>query len=166
MPRAKIATKTVSDEGLKIAFEGGQELVVNLSDLSSEIQTQLALHGLSQKIGDSYAGSGGDVEEAFKLASGVAERLKAGEFKATRESTGGGRVTDLARALAEVAGVELSDAVAKLEEMGKVPKAGLKKNKHINAVLLRIQEEKLKEKAAAAAAAAEGDMEDLSAMFG
>ena len=163
----KVASKNIGDNGVTIEFANGHELVMDLSAFTPEIVTQLALHGLSQKVGDSYSGVKGDVEEAIGLATGVFTRLQNGEFRASREgSGGGGRVSDLARALAKVAGVELSDAVAKLAEMDKEGKKGLKDNIHIQKALNEIAEEKLKAKQAELdAKVAEADPGDLTAMF-
>jgi hypothetical protein len=150
--RNKVATKEISEEGVQILFSNEQVVAVQLSELSPEIVTQLALHGLSQKLGDSYAGVKGDAEEAVSLASAVAERLKNGEFNAKREGTGGtGKVTDLARALAEVAKKDLSEAVGRLDQMEKAEKLELRRHPRIAAVLARMAAER------AAKAAEEAD---------
>jgi hypothetical protein len=154
--RKKVASKEVTESGVEITFSNEETLSVGLSDLSEEIVKQLALHGLSQKLGDSYAGSKGDAGEAVKMARAVADRLKSGEWTAKRESSGGtGRVTDLARALAEVAGKEIVEAVAVLDGMEKGEKLALRKHARIAAVLARMA----MEKAQAAADAAEGSEE-------
>lgn len=164
----KVASKEVSDEGVLFKFSDDTVLETKLSDLSPEMVTQLALHGLSQKVGDSYSGVKGDVDEAKKLATGTWERLVKGEFKATRESSGGGsKVTDLARALAKVAGVELVDAVGKLAEMDRDQKKGLRENLHIQRALLEIQKEKAAEKEAKLAKELdEADGQELADLFG
>jgi hypothetical protein len=147
-------------------FENGNSLNARLAELPEEIVVQLALYGLSQKVGDSYSGVDGNIEEAEELANGVYDRLKKGEFKASRESSGSGRVSDLARALAQVAGVDLSAAVEKLAEMDKDAKKGLKENLHIQRALTEIQKAKLAEKEAKLAEEAKDmDVEDLGAMF-
>lgn len=57
-------------------------LIVSLESLPEQIVTNLALHGLSQKIGDSYSGVGGDAAEARKLSEGVLARLLEGDWRA------------------------------------------------------------------------------------
>lgn len=168
---AKVASKVINDNGVEIKFGEAESpvevLAMGLEELSEDMVKQLALHGLSQKVGDSYSGVGGNVEEAVSLATGVWERLKAGEFRASRESSGGaGRVSDLARALAEVAGVDLSAAVEKLAEMTKEEKKGLKDNIHIAKALNAIAEEKLRLKQEKLEAEAqEADPSELANMF-
>ena len=76
---AKVATKEVQDNGVKITFSDADSTVLDmgLDELTEDMVKQLALHGLSQKVGDSYSGSGKDLDEAVKLAQGTWERLKA-----------------------------------------------------------------------------------------
>lgn len=156
--RNKVASKEISENAVTITFSDESTVAVSLSDLPAEIVTQLALHGLSQKLGDSYAGVKGDAKEGFKLASAVAERLRSGEFNAKREGSGAsGKVTDLARALAEVAGKELSEAVARLDQMEKAEKLELRRHPRIAAVLARMAAERAQE----AALAAEGSEDAL-----
>jgi hypothetical protein len=107
----------VEAQSVTITFEDGSELVMSLSELESDIITQLALHGLSQKGGDSYAG---DKDRAQELASAVWDNLKAGNWSVRGE--GGPRVTQLVRALVmklAAAGKEITeaDAAAKVAEL-------------------------------------------------
>lgn len=155
---AKVCEKNVTDTGVEFGFTNGENLVLNLSDLSPEMVTQLALHGISQKVGDAYSGVKGNVEEAISLARAIIDRLKTGEFNAKREGgSASGRVTDLARALSEVAGKEISECVAKLDEMEKAEKLALRKHPKVAAVLARLAAER----AAEAAVEAEGVEEAL-----
>jgi hypothetical protein len=160
--RKKVASKNIEGTTLSIDFENGEKLSISLNDLSSEIVEQLALHGLSQKVGDSYAGSGGDVAEAISLATAVVERLKNGEFKAKRESTGTtGRVTDLARALAQIVGVDLAEAVAKIDGMEKSEKTALRRHPQVAAVCADLAKQRAEERAAEAT-----DVPDLASLLG
>lgn len=152
---AKIASKTVSEDAVTIAFSNEKNLSVSLDSLSPEIQKQLALHGLSQKLGDSYAGCKGDVDEAVKLATSVSERLSNGEFNAKREGSGVGRVTALARAVAEITGHELAETVAMLDERTKEEKKELRKNPRVEAVMARMKAEEAAEKLEKAGESAE-----------
>lgn len=163
MAREKIAEKNVAEDmsGVTIAFTNGNKLTVNLADLQPEIVTHLALHGLSQKLGDSYSGEK-DLEVALAKAQGVAQRLADGNWKAVREG-GGSRITDLAQALAAVTGREIGEAVALIENMDKGQKSDLRKHAQIKAKLAEIAAER----AAKAAQAAEASEDaDLGAMFG
>ena len=140
---AKIAKKVVPEDnsGVSLQFTDGENLTVNLADLSPEMVTQLALHGLSQKLGDSYSGEK-DVEVARAKANAVAERLAKGEWKATRDGSGSGRITDLAHAIVRVTGRTLEEVVSMLEEKTKEEKAAIRKNKAVKKALLEIQLER------------------------
>ena len=137
--KVKLAKKTVAEDlsGVSIEFGDGKELTANLADFSDDIVIQLALHGLSQKMGDSYSGEK-DVTVARTKAEGVVDRLKAGDWKAVRESSGGGRITDLAQALAQVTGRSVEDATRVVAEMSKEDKSSLRKNAQIKVALQQI----------------------------
>jgi hypothetical protein len=139
MSRNKIATKAVAEDlsGVTVTFEDDNTVSVLLSDLSDEIVTQLALHGLSQKLGDSYSGEA-NLAVAKGKAEAVAGRLAKGDWKAVRESSGGGRISDLAQALATVTGRTLEEAVAVIENMDKEKKSALRKHPAVNAETKRI----------------------------
>jgi len=143
--KAAIATKKIADDlsGVAIEFSSGERLAANLADLTAEIITQLALHGLSQKLGDSYAGEK-DVSVAKVKAGKVLERLVAGDWRAVREGGGGGRITDLAQALADITGRTIEEAVSRIEDMDKDEKSALRKHKKIKARLAEIAYERAK----------------------
>lgn len=144
---AKIATKEVYDSGVVFSFTDDQEIKVDLSQFSEDLIKQLAVHGLSQKCGDSYSGSK-DVEEARGFLLRTVERLEKGEWKAAREGgEGGSRVTDLARALAEVTGKDLGEVLEKLDGMDKSEKLARRKHPAVAAVLARMAAEKAQAKA-------------------
>ena len=156
---AKIATKAVSTESktVTIDFVNGEQVVYDLGSYSEEIILQLALHGASQKGGDSYSGES-DVDVAVGKAKAVAERLASGTFNAVREGTGSGRITDLAAALAALTGREVSEAVAVIEDMDKDTRAKLRKDPSVKAKMLQISAER----AAAAALEVTFDLSSLS----
>lgn len=145
---AKIAVKAVQDNGVEWGFTDGEVVSVTLDQFSPEIVKQLALHGLSQKGGDAYSGAK-DPEEARGLLLKVVERLEQNEWRAAREagSGGKGKVSDLARALAEVTGKDLSEVIEKLDEMDKAQKATRRKHPAVAAVLARLAAERAAAKA-------------------
>jgi hypothetical protein len=156
---AKIAKKSVIVEGnealgARIDFTDGRKVSVMFRDLSQEMVMRLAGHGLLQKLGDSYSSAQGDVDFAFAKASAVAESLLAGDWN----MRGDGMSTDLATALAEVAGRELEEAIELLGKMDKEQREALGKRADIKAVMLRLKAER-------AAAKAEGNTDDLSDLF-
>ncbi|UCE47402.1 MAG: hypothetical protein JSW47_17605 [Phycisphaerales bacterium] len=164
--------KAADFEAQTIHFEFGEagETTVAIAELPEAIIANLAVHGLSQKLGDSYAsarkateGTDIDPDEWCKgQVESVFGQLKEGNWT-TRTPGAGGQATDLATALAEVGGIEVSDAIEKLSDASKEEKAALKKHPQIKVVLERIRAERAQAKADAAAKAAESaDVPDLS----
>lgn len=161
MARASIAKKVTAEDlsGVTIKFEDGQDLVANLADLPEDMLTHLALHGLSQKLGDSYSGEQ-DISTARALASNVLERLKEGNWAAVREG-GGGKISDLAHALSAVTGQPIEACTEKLAGMEKADKSGLRKHPKIKAELARIAAERAAEAEKKAEAAPDLDFANL-----
>ena len=163
MAREKIASKVISEalDGVTVKFMDDSVLDVKLADLSEEMIVHLALHGLSQKLGDAYSGEK-DLVVAFGKAKAVAKRLIENNWKAVREGGGGGRITDLAKALAAVTGRDLAEVVERIELMDKDEKKNLRAHAQIKVKLAEITAAR----AAEAAAKAEPEAEvDLGAMF-
>ena len=163
-----MAKKIVVVETKSVTFEFGEagSVVFDLSKVSDEMLTQLALHGASQKGGDSYAGAkaatdGTDIdpnEWAKSECQRVIDQIYAGEWSVRRAGSGPG-ITDLARALAEVMpDVTEADAAERLADATREDKAALRKHPAIKAVLERLRAERAAAKAEAAEAAA-GDAE-------
>jgi hypothetical protein len=148
--RVAKAKKTVSTESNTVTFEftGGDSFVANLNELPEGIRARLALHGLAQKLGDTYAG---DVESPrFEVGSLFAELAK-GTWSQRAES-GGPRVTALAEALAELRAakrlgnpkaqaeeVDIEAAVAKVETMTDDEKKTARANPTIAQKMLEIK---------------------------
>ncbi len=151
-----MAKKTVSLETKSVGFDFGEagSVEVGLDQFDAEIVTRLALHGLSQKCGDSYASAkkateGTDIDPAVWArgqVEAVVEQLVKKDWT-TRTPGAGGAVTDLATALAEVVGCPVEEAVARLADAEKEEKAGLRKHPDIAAVLSRIKAERAAAKA-------------------
>jgi len=152
---------------VSLTFEDGDTLVCDIDKVPEATARQLMLHGLSQKEGDSYAGSkeireaGGDVNQWAKdQATRVWQNILDGLW--TVRGEGGARVTQLAQAVFDVYSkkqpeLTLEAVAEKLADMNKEDKAKLGKAKSIAARLATIQAEKAKAKAEAAAKAAEGE---------
>lgn len=85
MPKA---TVTHNDTSITFSFPAtGNEITVNLNELAPGIVTRLAMHGLEQKIRDSY--SGASEVEAYAFAERVASRLRQGEWVARQQRQAG-----------------------------------------------------------------------------
>ena len=112
MPKGKIASKVyVNADGsesahaspdansLEFRFADTPQTVLTLSlaDVGPACTAAATFHGLSQKIGDAYAGAD-SVEQAIESAQAVIERLGVDDWVKARESAGP-RVTILADAI-------------------------------------------------------------------
>lgn len=83
MPRNEKATVEVIGETLTFSFASGDVLEASLNEVEPLVR-RLALHGLEQKLRDSYAGC--EPGEAFSYALATWERLKEGEWSKRKES--------------------------------------------------------------------------------
>lgn len=162
-----MAKKVVDVETQSVTFDFGDGRVetFQLGNVSDEMKIQLALHGASQKIGDSYASAKSQTEGteidpsdwSQQQSAGVIAQLLADDW--TVRTPGSAAVTDLMSAFAEVTGDELQ------AELSKDDKAALRKHPKIAAVLARIKSERADAKAAALATKAEGATEEMLADF-
>ena len=83
------AVKTVDEEArsVSIDFSNGESVSLSMDEVPEAIQNRLALHGLSQKLGDSYA-SIKTVEGSIEACMSVKERLVIGDWVKAREGAG------------------------------------------------------------------------------
>lgn len=111
--RNEIAKKAIRDDatGVDFNFSDGSVLSAEISQLPETITYKgntcntlhlFACHGLSQKIGDSYAGCGGVVATAIDWATATYETIVGGDWAEARE---GGAVDRPHRVTAAVARV-------------------------------------------------------------
>lgn len=159
-------TKEVSGSAVIFTFHDGEALTASLETLSPEIVNQLALHGLSQKIGDSYAGE--DAANCQTIAEAVWKSLTEGNWSTRTGEGGGPRISQLAEALARVTGQTVQDCVAKIAEMSDDQKKDLRAHPQIKAVTAEIKLEKARadaEKAKNEAGAGDDSAIDLGSMF-
>ena len=149
---AKIATKYVDVATGTVTFQfmDGTSFVYNLNDLSGEMVHRAALHGLSQKGGDSYA-SADSIEEAKANVREVWANLLNGNW--TVRSTG-----KLAEALHRATGLPMDEVLEKLAGKTDAEKKDLRKHPAVKKALAEID----MERAAAAAKAAEDTEESLN----
>lgn len=137
-------------------FENGKSAVFDLSKVSADIVRRLALHGASQKIGDSYAGAGDSADPAAYAEQAAGEtiaQLVAGDWRAS--SGGGPRVSDLAVAMSRLNGKPVEEVVESLSKATDEQKKELRKHPKIAATLAAIKAENAAKRAAALAAKAD-----------
>ena len=141
MATIKKAVVTTNENGLTFEITGGHTLEIVLGALSDDVIKKATLHGLKQKIADSYAGvtTSHEVEAA---ADSVIQALMTGNWNAGRSSLGGIWVEALARA----AGVEIDVARSKWDEMDEETKKDVKKNPAVKTAKAEIDLERAKSK--------------------
>jgi hypothetical protein len=146
--KVKFADKNYDEDAasVEIVFGDGATLTLAKSDLNDSIWLRAALHGLLQKIGDSYAGAKGDYKAAKKAASDVIEALKAGTWNAGRgEGEGKPRVLELAVAISRLKGIAVADAETKLRTLDEAAVKSLRNIPEIKAEIASIRAEKARE---------------------
>lgn len=154
--RNRIASKATHVETQTVTFtfldpEGnpsGDPIVAKLSDLSETIRTQLALHGLSQKLGDSYAGAE-SLEAARGSVTGTLQQLVNGTWT-QRSSGGGSKTSDLAEAVAQLKNAPVEDVAAKLAQLSDEDVKAIRANAKVKAIMAEIKAKRAAEKARAA----------------
>lgn len=139
---ARICKKTAHAEGVTFAFANGEIEDVLIGRFSEEIIGRLAIHGLSQKLGDSYAGVE-TVEEAVVNVKTLITQLSDGAW-AVKVSTGG----RLAEALARASGKALAECIEILAGKTKEEKATLRKHPAVAAALAQLELEAAEKKLA------------------
>ena len=129
-------TKKVEGKTVVFAFANGKDLTFDPAIVSPEIVTALMLHGASQKIGDSFAGSE-SVEEAYADASEVLDQLYAGQWKAAR-AAGEPRTGLLVEALARISGKDVAMCKLAVETMTDDARKALRNDPRIKREIAKI----------------------------
>ena len=142
MAKAKLVEKIADVEAGSVVFkfEDGTETAFDVSRVSDAVRARLALHGASQKIGDSYAGAGDDeiadpLAYAKERVADTIAQLYAGDWRTVSTGTGG----ILAEAMAAVSGKSREECAEALAGMSDDEKKDLRKKKKIAAALGRIK---------------------------
>ena len=166
--------KSTNVESKTVTFDDGAGNVqtFELDKCTPEIVIQLALHGASQKGGDSYAGARKAVEElditiedyAIQQVDNVISQLYAGDWN-LRTGGGGPQITDLARAISEITGQPEAACIEMLGEQDKEMKKSLRADPKVKVILARLTAERAVKKAASAEKAAEGKESNLGDLF-
>jgi len=149
----KKVSKAVSDTAVTFEFATGEVVEVSPKDFSGDIQKQLMLHGLSQKLGDSYSGE--DADKCHSIFTGVLVNLNEGNWSARAGGGGSPRISQLAEALALETGETVEKCVEILSAMDDDKKKAVRVHPAIQVQLSQI---KLKKAAA--------DAEKLKAELG
>ena len=160
---AKIAKKVVHFDIGQVEFEfvNGEVVIGTLSDFPAEMVTRLATHGLSQKLGDSYASAGDKGMTVEGCAQGVRDII-ANLHQSVWSAGGGSGTSILAEALARLTGQSVPDCTAILQAKGKDFAKELGKRKDVKSAVADIRAERLRAKSDATP---DGDAADLNELF-
>lgn len=151
--------------GVKFTFGNGNELETYLSDYNEAMQYRLGVHGMSQKLGDSYANASGkgwtddDIEATVRDLHAA---LMSGQFGTGRTGTGGKLLEAFIRWAADM-GKGADEAREAFAAMDKKAKDELRKAAPIKAKLAEIEAERAE--AAAKLASDTDDDEDLTEKY-
>lgn len=146
----------VSTETVTITYDDGATKVLALADYPEAIVRQLALHGLSQKAGDSYAGAAKASDEegitADEYCQGAVERvdtqLRDGNFNAG--GGGGVRGGIFVEALAASLSKPTDEVLALVNSWDEEKIKQVKKHPQVKNAMLQIKAERAKKAAEAA----------------
>ena len=144
-------------ESLEFRFESGETIVVELDSIADNCRRAATWHGISQKLGDKYAGK--SVDEAHNEVATLLERLQQGDWIKAREAGAGPRPSVLVDAV--VAALEENGETVDAERRARI-KAKLadpdEKAAAMNNPLLKSHYERIKAETATAKAAAAADL--------
>ena len=140
-------------EGTTVYFQfgNGTRLSLDVSTLEADIQNELLLHGALQKIGDSYAGAGGDYDFAVESATRIIQNLQDGNWKTQREGgPNAPRLSELAEAVAKIKGYALEQATEIVTNLSEDQRKLLRGKDTVKAAIAQLRYEKAQAKANAA----------------
>jgi predicted HAD superfamily phosphohydrolase len=123
--------------GVRFTFANDTVLLADLGTLSPDMVKMLAVHGLSQKLGDSYASSE-TVAEAIESATGTMKNLQDGNFNARVQGSGG----ILAEAVARLKGIPVEQAQEMLAALDEEARLEIAKKPQVKATIDVIKGEK------------------------
>lgn len=161
---ARIANKTISTDTNSVQFDfiNGTVIKCRLHELPQEMIERLALHGLSQKCGDSYASAndkGWSVDDCADATRDVIGNLIQGVWSASGERGGNAIIIE---ALSSVTGKTLEECRTVYGAMSEEQQKELAKHPGVKAEVARIKAERA---ATRAAGMNGGDNTDLVSMF-
>lgn len=150
---------------ITFTFDDKTTIDFDVNKVNDAVKARLALHGASQKIGDSYAGAGADTNPLAYAKAAVEATIKdlyAGNWRAA--SAAGPRGSDLATAFSRATGKPIEACIAFVNGLDDDAKKALRGKAKIKIELAKIGAEKAAAKLAklqTAEAPAEGADEAL-----
>lgn len=147
----KLTPEDVGGKPRSVVFVlgNGVQVVGCLDDYTPAMVERLALHGLSQKIGDSTSGFAKDRD--FHSAFGAMQTTEDNLRRELWSNRTGGGTSDLVQALAELQKIELEQAQAMVDAMHEEQLATIKKHPAVKDAIAKIVAKRAKEAAKGAA---------------
>ncbi len=142
MATIKKAVITKDGNSWRYVFGNGKSIVASLDELSAEIIFDLTMHGLKQKLSDSYSGKTLDYEIEAEVRA-VWETLVSGQWNAGRSSAGGIWVEAIARA----AGSTIEEAQTVWTGLDEATQKDVKKDTDVRLAKAQIEMERAQAKA-------------------
>jgi hypothetical protein len=165
---ARKTAKKIEGDVITISFPDAptdETVVVDLNNLPPTIVQRLAMHGLSQKLGDATAGA--EMDECLTRVQTVAEALKDPDGWTTRvPGSAGPRTTQLAEALAAATGKDVAEAAQIVSDLDDEGKKELRAHPQIKSELAKIKAAAAARAAEKAASEATTDAPDIASLLG
>lgn len=137
---AKICKKIVKDSSVEFHFINGTEITVEIDKMTKPMLDRLLLHGIAQKVGDSYAGAL-SVEEAITNCQNVIDQLYNDTWTTKRQST-----SIWIDALMRVLQIDHSEALEQWNDLSDDQRKEMQKHPQLKAAKMAIDAERLQEK--------------------
>lgn len=151
----------LDSKSVSFSFGNGKALALGLDELNAEMQLRTALHGINQKVRDSFAGVKGDYSKGIENAQGVIDQLKEGQWRAARgEGEAKPRIAELAAAIARLKGIDLEVATKAATEASDDKRKEWRAHPRIKATIAAIRAEEAQR--ALEAATAGGQVADIA----
>ena len=158
---AKIATKTPGATGVTFLFSNGETVVADVAALPSDMILRLAIHGMSQKGGDSYASANDKGLTLAECAEGVRD-IVANLANGIWSAAGGTGSSINAEALSRITSEDMDACVKAIDGMSEDARKELIKRPDMKAAIARIKAERAEARADDTAAV---DSSDLNGLF-
>lgn len=140
--KPQFCKKDWNDQGVvTFTFGNGTVLECDSNKLSAELKLDLLCHGISQKVGDSYAGVKQNYGQGIANAKEVIDALYAGEWGPGREG-GAPRLAELAEAISRIRGTDLEKTKAAVEKATDEERKAWRSNGKVKLAIAQIRAEK------------------------
>lgn len=121
-------------------FQDGTTISVDVNTLPAEQQVNLQMHGLEQKLRDSYSSAKGNCEFAKGSVNKVLDNLRDNKWTASRASAeGGSKAVEVVQAIANLKGLDLSAVQAAFDSATDEQRAAWKAHPAVKAEIASIR---------------------------